>query len=91
MEQYVKYRSLFCALVVFLTLRYNSIDGQVCSVRLQTDNFRLRDKQTVNGVRKIPRAFVSIYRLKWQHIYIQDIYIGGHRQLELIVKTLTQN
>jgi hypothetical protein len=32
---------------------------------LQTDNFRLHDKQTVNVLRKI--AWASVLRLKWQH------------------------
>ncbi len=33
--------------------------------RLQTDNFRLHDKQTVNGLRKI--AWASVLRSKRQH------------------------
>jgi hypothetical protein len=44
--------------IVMIDCKYNliSIPGQVrlvCLVRLQTDNFRVHDEQTVNGLRKI--------------------------------------
>jgi hypothetical protein len=61
--------------------RYIDIDGQVCLVRLKTDNFRLffankhgqttnfhlYDEQTVNGLRQI--TWASVFRLKQQHIH----------------------
>jgi hypothetical protein len=49
------------------------IDGQVGLirlVRLQTDNFRMYDEQTVNGLRKNARASVFRFRLKRQYIHI---------------------
>jgi hypothetical protein len=39
--------------------------GQVRLVRLQTDNFRLYDLQTVNGLKK--NAWASVFRLKQQY------------------------
>ncbi len=47
---------------------YKGIDGQFRLVRLQTDNFRLYNEQTVNGLRK--NAWASVFRLKRQYIYI---------------------
>jgi hypothetical protein len=52
----------------------DSIDGQVCLVRLvhlQLDNLHLHDKQSVNGLRKITCA--SIVRFSFEtaaYIYV---------------------
>jgi hypothetical protein len=44
----------------------------------QTTNFRLHIEQTVNGFRKIAR--VSVFWLKWKHVYI---YIYIYTEMEL--------
>ncbi len=50
-------------LTPYIQYRY-TVGGQVSLVRLQTDNFRLHDEQTVNGLRKI--VWASVFRLKRQ-------------------------
>ncbi len=54
------------------------IDGQVRLVRLirlKTDNFRLHDEQTVNGLRKI--GWVYVIRLNAGSIYI-NIFVCSY-------------
>ncbi len=75
------YKKLIPQIAAPLLVNQHTVDGQV---RLQRDNFfflstngqmknfRVHDEQTVNRIRKIALASVSL--LKWQQIYI---YISG--------------
>jgi hypothetical protein len=69
------------------------IEGQVRLVRLQTNNFRLHDGQTVNGLKENRLGFrflfemaahIFLYIYRYRYIYILFIYIYVYIYIYLI-------